>query len=305
MDYLIPSSSNMKYFLSLDIENIFYYNKAIYTYELNKKLVSDLYKGEVKHINSLFKDIQGKSLKAPLKDINARFYLKLLNYAKSIEDCTEELLTIRMKKNQNEIKLIKKASIESLKLLNKIASKLDPDLTEAEVEILIKRYTLNKKLSFDPIIASYKNAKYPHYKASRKKIDKAVLIDLGLENKWYKGDVTDFFILKPDNKLEEKYKLIKKIFEYIVNNIKPGMLASELDKIYRKAYKLYNLPLPPHSIGHGLGIDIHEYPIIDSSSNHKLEDVVITIEPGYYGNYGIRYERDIIIYKDGVEILDI
>ncbi len=302
-NYLIPSSSNLKYLLNLDIEHIFYFNHTIYTYELNKKLVEDTYKGDVKNIEKLFEDIKGIDIKIPLKDLDARFYLKLNNYAKSIEDCTDELLKIRMYKKDEEFNKIKKAAIKTLRLLDKISSKIDKDMTEQQIERMIISY--GHRLAFDPIVASYRNAKYPHYKANKIKIKSAVLIDFGLEYKWYKADITDMIIFNND-KLEQLYNKLRSIFNYIVDRIRPGMDAAELDKIYRKAYKYYNMPLPPHSIGHGIGLDIHEYPIIANKSKHILKNVAITIEPGYYDDkLGLRYERDVLIYEDGIEILDI
>lgn len=303
-NYLIPSSSNLKYFLGLDIEHIFYLNDTVYTYKLNQKLVEDRYRGNVKDIEQLFKDIKDQNLKVPLKDIDARFYLKLMKHAKSIEDCTEEMLMIRMEKKEEELAKIRRATLKTLKLMDKISSNIDSNMTEYEIEKMLRSY--GYILSFDPIVASYKNAKHPHYKARRVKIGDAVLIDFGLEYKWYKSDVTDVVIIKNNNRLEKLYDKLKAIFNYIIERIKPGMEANELDKIYRKAYKHYNLPLPPHSIGHGIGLDIHEYPIISKGSKHRLRNVAITIEPGYYDNkLGLRYERDLFIYEDGVEVLDI
>ncbi|MEM0455977.1 MAG: M24 family metallopeptidase [Candidatus Anstonellales archaeon] len=305
MEYLIPSSSHLRYFTGLDIEHIFMFQNTIYTYDLNMKLVKASYKGNVKHVQYLFEDLKNRDIKAPLKNLDARFYNKISKYVRSIQDCTDEFYLIRMNKEPYELNRIRRAAMNSLRIMYDLVDEIDPSMTEKEIEALLKIRTANHELSFRPIVASYSNAKYPHYYARDVKIGAGVMIDFGLEYKGYKADITDFVIFDSEY-LQDKYSKLQKIFEYIVDRLSPGMLASKLHKIYIEAYKKYNLPLPPHAIGHGIGLDIHEYPIISESSDHVLMNTIITIEPGYYNDrYGMRYERDVIIYDDGIEVLDI
>ncbi|MCS7122592.1 MAG: M24 family metallopeptidase [Candidatus Micrarchaeota archaeon] len=306
MDYLIPSSTHLKYFTGLDIENIVMFRDTIYTYDLNRKLVEHRYRGKVENMDRLFQDIRGKDIAAPLRDMNARLYLKISKHANRIEDCTDEFYSIRMRKDGNELKKISKASREALRIMDRLVSRLDSTMTEREVEEELMRMIIPRESAFRPIIASIRNARFSHYQSRGIRIGRGVLIDFGIVYRGYRSDITETVLLQDDPKLETKYRLLRSIFKEIVDSIRPGMLASDLDRVFRRAYRRNNLNLPPHSIGHGIGMDVHEYPILSKDSNHVLLDTAITIEPGYYtSSYGMRYERDVLIYSDGVEVLDI
>jgi Xaa-Pro aminopeptidase len=96
---------------------------------------------------------------------------------------------------------------------------------------------------------------------------------------------------------EEIYSLLQKVTNHTISWAKPGMKVSELDKKVRTLLGEYE-PYFTHSLGHGVGIDIHESPSVSSKSDEILQEgMVITIEPGIYipGKYGARYEEMILV----------
>lgn len=96
------------------------------------------------------------------------------------------------------------------------------------------------------------------------------------------------------------YQLLQNVTNEIIAWAKPGMKVADLDKKARKMLGKYE-PYFTHSLGHGVGIDIHEAPHISSKSAEKLQEgMIITIEPGIYiqGKYGARYEEMCVVEKN-------
>ncbi len=293
-------SSNMIYFTGIDLDYCGYYNKTLYTFPINYKRAKR-YKLPIKNIEELYNDIPSE-IEVPISDLKARTYSMLSKKAKII-DISEKLLEIRMKKNRKELSYIRKANKFALEILQEIREEIKKPIREIELYSIImkKIYEKNLKPAFDPIVANWKNAKEPHHFADNSIIDSVALIDFGVEYERYKSDITDMILINPKPSQLEYYHKIKSYFDFFVEKIYSGMEAKDLDEIYSQKY---GKKLPPHSIGHGIGLDIHEFPEIRKNSKHILKDVAITIEPAFYSSFGIRYERDLIITKK-VEILDI
>lgn len=100
--------------------------------------------------------------------------------------------------------------------------------------------------------------------------------------------------------IENIYSLLQKVTQDIISWAKPGMKVAELDTKARAMLGEYE-PYFTHSLGHGVGIDIHEAPWISVRSDEVLQTgMIITIEPGIYlpGKYGARYEEIVVVDKD-------
>ena len=110
-----------------------------------------------------------------------------------------------------------------------------------------------------------------------------------------------------DKEIQKIYDIVRKSNETTIKKIRTGMKASDIDKIARdiidkKGYGKYF----SHSTGHGVGLDIHEYPFISSKSNMQIEEnMVFTVEPGIYldNKFGIRIEEMVVIKNGKAEIL--
>jgi Xaa-Pro aminopeptidase len=92
-----------------------------------------------------------------------------------------------------------------------------------------------------------------------------------------------------------------------ISLIKPGISSAAVDVHARKVLRKFGLAKYfGHSLGHGVGLDIHEAPRLSSQSTSILEaGMVVTVEPGVYipGKFGIRVEDMVLVTKEGCEVL--
>ncbi len=163
-------------------------------------------------------------------------------------------------------------------------------------------------LSFDPITAIDINSAKPHATPLKTKYKKnsLFLMDAGVKYKRYCSDRTVTYI-NHKNKLQQKvYDIVLKAQEKAINKARVGMKASQIDKLARdviekSGYGKYFV----HSTGHGVGLDIHEFPNISSRSDVTIEEnMVFTVEPGIYlpNDFGVRIE-DTVAMKNGKAIV--
>jgi Xaa-Pro aminopeptidase len=177
-----------------------------------------------------------------------------------------------------------------------------------------------RDISFEPIVAINENAAKPHAKVSEKVLnrDDLLLLDAGIKYKRYCSDRTRTISINEnismskiqkfkDSKKQKIYDIVLKAQEAALKAIRVGIKISELDKIARDiitkaGYGDYFV----HSLGHGVGLDIHEWPYVNSRNDLKVQNgMVFTIEPGIYlpGEFGVRIEDMVMIKDDKVIIL--
>ena len=243
-------------------------------------------KGEF--LNKLTESIEG-TIGVNKKIIPAALYEKLRNKIK-LRDISNELEESRMIKSKYEINLIKRACRINKKTFSKI--NLKPGITENEIAGIAELTT--RKLGGDAQInvAFGKNTAEPHHIPTDKKLkrNEPVWIDLCCYYKGYYSDVTRSF----------NHPLIKFLEEIVSElEIKPGIKAASLEKNVRERLGKYEKYFT-HSLGHGIGVAIHERPWISSNSKDVLlPGMVFTIEPGIYNKNGVRVENDFLITSNG------
>ena len=220
---------------------------------------------------------------------------------------------IRMIKDDYEIGIIKKAAKITDEALEEIKSYLVPGKKESDIAAELD-YILKKNggsgPSFDFIVASGERSSMPHGVASDKelKAGELITIDCGTIYNGYVSDITrTFFLGKPGDKHREVRDIVRKAQLASLKKIEAGAVAREVDRAAREViseagYGKYF----GHGLGHGFGIEAHEYPRLSPKSKEKLAPgMMVTVEPGIYipGWGGIRIEDMVLVKEKGYEIL--
>jgi len=213
---------------------------------------------------------------------------------------------LRMTKTEKEFEIIKEASDITNKIMEKCINNFKNFGTEKDIYNYLKIECVknNVEPSFDFVVASGMSPATPHHIPTQKPLRKGFcVIDFGIRYKGYCTDITrTVYIGNPSEKERRIYNLVLDVQKNAIKNIKIGRRLSDIDKNARKEFGKYAKKFI-HSLGHGLGIEVHEQPTISSLSKEKIkEGMYFTIEPGLYFplRFGIRIEDDIFIHKGKV-----
>lgn len=244
--------------------------------------------------------------------ISIKEYLQLQEKDVNIVLLSEELNILRIKKDYEEIKIIKEAISITDEIYNKVLNNIKVGMSEYEVSAMLQYYAIKygaQQMSFDTIVATGKRSAMPHGRPTNKIIEHSepILIDFGIQYKNYQSDMTRVaFIGKPKPEIEKIYYIVKEAQQAGVLAMKKGNLAKYADKaardiIEKNGYGKYFT----HGLGHGIGIgDGCEYPIINQNSDTELDDgMIMSCEPGIYIPElgGIRIEDDVLI-ENGIGV---
>lgn len=218
----------------------------------------------------------------------------------------------RLIKSPDEIALMKKSAKLAWKGFLFLQSLLKTGITEKEMARSFEIFCLEQgadKLGFDPIIAFGKASAMPHYRPGNARLKEGdlVLIDIGVVLNHYHSDMTRvLFYKKEDPYLAKLYAITKKAQANALKLCRPGVKLKELDLAARSVMAKEKVEeLFVHNLGHGIGLQCHEFPRISSKGEDREcvleEGMAITIEPGLYvpGKGGVRYEDTVIITKTG------
>lgn len=274
--------------------------KILLVSEMNEMLARSEFKGEVLVYGDLKKQLKsmlrGRKIGVDESSLSVREYRKIRRYCKP-NDVFEELLKLRARKKPEEVEKIKRAVKESKEIIESV--ELKRCKTEKDVEKLLLRETIERGLepAFKPIVSSGPNTAFPHYSPGEHKLKNAVLIDYGVKYRGYCGDITRMFVLEKGPWVKE-YELVKQITKEVIDYIPKAKDSGEVAKFAQELYSKYKLPKLPHSIGHGIGLDVHEFPGFGMKRDHEIKNTTFTVEPGIYRkNWGVRFEE--CVYFDG------
>ena len=224
------------------------------------------------------------------------------------------LRDLRVCKDPDEIKTLREAARVTADGYRHILKKLKEGIEEREIAVDFEFHCRRmgaSKMSFDPIVAFGENSAYPHHRAGSERLKKNqfALFDLGAAVNHYQGDMTrGFFFGQPLAELERFYGLVKQAHDIAAAAIRPGARLGDLDRLVRGFFEKEGVEhLFSHSLGHGVGIDVHEYPLVRFDSDDRdlmlRPGMVFTIEPGLYlpGIGGVRYENTYSVTESGSE----
>lgn len=233
---------------------------------------------------------------------------KIRGRVRTTADIIEKL---RVSKDESEIAAIKKAAQIAAEALEKIFKYVKPNVTESELAGVLdfEIRKLGAKNSFETIVAFGANASRPHHQPGTKKLKKndTVLIDFGVRYNNYCCDLTRCFAVGKVSAFYRKvYGAVKEAQAAAIKTVKPGIEKRKVDAAARAVIKKYGLPVYGHGTGHGLGLEVHEEPVICGESKGKLQvGMIFTIEPAVYipGKLGVRIEDDVLVTETGSKIL--
>ncbi len=310
--YLTGFSSTFGYLLT-DGDGTVFYTDPRYLEAARKQLGA---KGiRVEKFESLEKILKGyKKIAVPIGKISADEYLKLKSYGLEITDSlpafTEEMAVKRTDELENIARACKIADEAYLGLLGRFREGMTENELAAELEYLMRTGGASGT-SFETIVAFGKNSSVPHHETGETKLKygDVVLIDFGCVAGGYCSDCTRTLVFggKPDAEFAEMYDRVLNAHMLAKEKIRENMSGREADATARDYLTGYSLgEYFTHSLGHGIGINIHEYPNLSPKSEHILkQNMVFSDEPGVYfeGKYGIRIEDTVTLTADGVKSL--
>lgn len=213
----------------------------------------------------------------------------------------------RMIKDEEEIAKIQRACEITDDCFNYLQNFIKIGMTEKEIAFEIEKYFIEHGAdgtSFETIVASGKNSSKPHAKTTDKKIEvgDTITIDFGCRYKGYCSDMTrTIFAGNIPNKIKPIYDLVLKNQLQTLNDMKEGANMRILSRNVDSDFKLHGYSLN-HALGHGVGLEIHEFPYINSKNDNILKaNMMVTNEPGIYlpGEFGVRIEDTVLITKSG------
>ncbi len=231
---------------------------------------------------------------------NASFIDKLNGLNVSYFDASNEVYNQMAVKTHAELALIKKACEIAEKSFYELLPLIKEGVTERDLRVELE-YLMGKNggenVAFHTIVAFNENSAVPHHKTGEAKLAKnsVILFDFGCEYKGYLSDMTrTVFFGTPSSEFLSVYKAVQKAHLASAEKITCGMKAKDADSIARGVLNEYGyIDYFTHSLGHGVGVKIHEAPTLSRKSDYVLKNGnVFSIEPGVYldGKFGVRIE---------------
>ncbi len=327
--YLVSDLNNIRYltgytgsfaYLVVDARKSFFITDSRYEEYARTLLTGDmelvlLKKDIFSTVKGIVKDLGMKKLYLEEHSLPLSNYLEMNRQLRGVRllPGRDEVNIIRMIKDEGEIDILRKAAGITDRCVDHLKGVIKPGITEWDISIEIENfYKRNgcRRTSFNSIVASGRGSSMPHYETSfERKIEKGdiVLIDMGCEYMGYNSDLTrTMFVGSIDPLFEAIYAIVRRAQESAVAAVKPGITVGKLDSITRNiiSHEGYGDNFG-HSLGHGVGLEVHELPAVKQGPLRLRKNMTITIEPGIYipGKGGIRIEDMVLVTDRGHEVL--
>ena len=273
------------------------------------------YKKKIEGLSDLMNDLGLRGIGFEPQHMTCQIHRDLAEKLSGSEliSIDEKVRNFRAVKDGHELGLIRRAIDIAFKSLRETEGRIKPGVQERDIALELEfsmRRNGAENVAFDTIVVSGERSALPHGKPSRKRIRKgdSVIIDFGARYRGYYSDETcTFFCGKRNRRQEEVYRIVKEAHDKAIASVRPGMKAMEVDAIARgwikdAGYEAYF----GHGTGHGVGLAVHENPVIGPESRDVVEEgMVFTVEPGIYipGWGGVRIEDMVLVRGDGCEVL--
>ena len=221
---------------------------------------------------------------------------------------------MREVKSAEELELLRASTRLNETVFQSVHATIEPGMTEREIALALEltmREMGAEGPSFPTIVAFGTNAARPHAVPTDRELQAGdlVLIDMGLVHRGYCSDMTRTFVAgRPDRTYIDRHRVVRAAMQAGIGAIRAGVTGAEVDRVARQviADAGYGDHFG-HSLGHGVGLAVHEAPRLSRTNRKKLRaGMVVTVEPGIYLAEwgGIRLENMVVVGEDGAEVLN-
>ena len=217
------------------------------------------------------------------------------------------------RKTPAEVEAVGRAQALTCSVFEAVVPMIRPGLSERDLAAEIVHQHLRRgasAMSFEPIVAAGARGALPHARPSAATLEAGdlVVIDMGgVLDGWCSDLTRTVAVGEPSDEQRRAYDAVRGAQRAAISAARAGMTGKELDAVARTALANQGLgDAFSHSLGHGVGLDVHEWPRVSSQVEHTLPaGATITIEPGVYleGRFGIRIEDVIALRENGADNL--
>ena len=317
--------ANRRYFSGVDIaEGVLivsrasaYFTDDRYYYAATEKLkdthFSSLRFTGIQAVKNFLKSNGIKKAYTDLSKITVGDYNAYKSFGIKLLDGTKYINSATAVKTQAELKNIEKACSITQNAFYKTLERVKTGITENKLKSILEKNMLMlgaDGFAFDTIVAFGANSAVPHHETGDEKLknDSVVLMDFGATYQGFSADMTrTFFVGEPSEKFIAHYDSVKYANERVENTITENFRAKDAHCIAVAELAKTGIEKHfTHSLGRGLGLEIHGAPRLSTKSDEILrEGTTFTVEPGVYfdGEYGIRIEDTVVLTKDGIKRL--
>ena len=229
-----------------------------------------------------------------------------------LRETSDFILDLRAVKDSNEIARMKAAQAITDAAFAHIVDYMRPGMTERAVQIELEDFMLRhgaEGLAFSSIVATGANGASPHAIPGQTVLEagQCVVLDFGARAHGYCSDMTrTVFLGDPCPRLRAAYEAIRSANEQVEAALHPGVTGKAMHELAEQVLAEHGFAgKMGHGLGHGVGIDIHEQPVLSPRNEKPLvTGNVVTVEPGVYlaGEFGMRLEDCGVLTSDGFEV---
>jgi Xaa-Pro dipeptidase len=293
--------ANFYHHCGLDMDHSFLVvegaKKTLLVPRMNESLAKASFRGRVAVYTDAMKELAGfigkRTVLIDGSSISAAMASHLKRFCR-LKDYSQGLLLTRAKKRSDEAGCVGLAARYTKEIIASLDFRKAKTELDIKKQLLLATFELGFEPAFDPIVATGRNTSYPHYRGGNRKLDPLVLVDYGVRYRHYCADITRCFILDGDRKKKEQYERLQDVCHFLADAL-PGLeRGKDVARLAEELMARAGFPKMLHSIGHGVGLDIHELPSLGKKSQDKLAGATLAIEPAFYlKDYGMRYEETV------------
>ncbi len=282
-----------------------------------ERLAPSLKVGDIEKVGGKRPFMRGKSAPQRVGYESSVSHARFLKLEKAFPgaaftDILADLSDLRAVKTAGELARIRAAAKLNDEIWAAAQAMFKPGMTEREMARLIRRLMIDRGdgEAFETIVSVGANAAECHHIPDDTVWNgrDGVLVDMGVRLDGVSSDLTrNILPARPSPLYKKIYALVLEANARAIAAARPNMTAAALDKVARDFLTRHGFGRAfGHSLGHGVGLEIHEAPVVSRRTKTKLQPgMVVTIEPGVYlpGNLGIRIEDLVVITDNGCEVL--